>query len=305
MRSLTLTLALASTLSLAACKDDAATDDSTATDDSSTDDSSTDDSTAASLYEQLGGETGVNTLLDAFLGNVAADARINWFFARADLAQLKSQLHDQICAATGGGCTYSGASMVDAHAGMGITNAQFNAMVEDLLAACDSLGIPYSAALDGSETIDPLLVALVGMQTDIVTDPEGNTTYFNQIGSAYGGGNGHAAVSAVIDAMLGYVATDSRINAFFAASDLTALRNHLIDQVCEATGGYCTYTGLDMQTAHAGMCISSDDFNALVEDLLFGLDDLGVPYALDGSELIDPLLLTLAGMSTDIVEECK
>lgn len=304
MRLTQLTLGLTLALGLAACKgdDDAATD--SAADDSATDDSTATDDTGTeqSLYEQLGGETAIRAVVAELVKNIAADGRINWMFANADLPALEASLHDQICAATGGGCTYSGADMKTAHAGMAITDAQFNALVEDLLKALDTLGVPY--ALDGSQPIDPLLLALVGMQGDIVEDADGSAVYFNQLG-VYAGGDGYAAVSAVIDAMLGYVAADSRINGFFATTDLANLRALLIEQVCDATGGYCTYSGRDMKSSHAGLCIGSDDFNALVEDLLKGLDDLGVPYALDGSELIDPLLLTLAGMSTDIVEECK
>lgn len=302
MRLTNLALGLTLALGLAACKgdDDAATD--SAADDSATDDSSADDTgTEQSLYEQLGGETAIRAVVAELVKNIAADGRINWMFANADLPALEGALHDQICAATGGGCTYSGADMKTAHAGMAITDAQFNALVEDLLKALDTLGVPY--ALDGSQPIDPLLLALVGMQGDIVEDADGSKVYFNQLG-VYAGGDGYLAISAVIDAMLGYVAADSRINSFFATTDLANLRALLIEQVCDATGGYCTYSGRDMKSSHAGLCIGADDFNALVEDLLKGLDDLGVPYALNGSELIDPLLLTLAGMSSDIVEEC-
>jgi hemoglobin len=235
-----------------------------------------DTGTGRSLYEQLGGEMAIRAVVAEMVENIAADSRINWMFANADLPSLENQLHDQICEATGGGCTYTGADMKTAHAGMAITDAQFNALVEDLLTALDTLGVPY--ALDGSQTIDPLLLALVGMQGDIVEDADGSGVYFNQLGG-YAGGDGHLAVSAVIDAMLGYVAADARINSYFAATDLADLRDSLIEQVCEVTGGYCTYSGRDMKSVHAGYCISEDDFNALFEDLLKGLDDLGVPYS--------------------------
>ena len=250
------------------------------------------DTAEDSLYVQLGGETGVKALLDVFLRNVGADTSINWMFATADMANLKQQLHDQICAASGGGCTYSGASMLDAHAGMGITSDQFNALAGDLLAALTELGVPY--ALDGSQPIDPLLIALVGMQTEIVTDPDGTITTFNKIG-------GYGAVNAVIDEFLANVAADTRINGFFATTDLANLKQLLVEQVCSATGGYCVYTGRSMCEAHDGMGVTSDDFNALVEDLLTALDTLGVPYALDGSEAIDPLLIALVGMEGQVL----
>jgi hemoglobin len=191
--------------------------------------------------------------------------------------------------------------MATAHAGMAITDAQFNALVEDLLLALDELGVPY--ALDGSQVIDPLLLALVGMQADIVTDPDGSSVYFNQLG-------GHGAITAVIDLFLARVVTDARINGRFAdaiARDGGAdLRAKLIDQVCQATGGYCTYTGADMVTAHAGMCISSAEFYWMAEDLLGALDDAGVPYSdfFTGSELGDLLVQTIVAMEEDVTEEC-
>lgn len=252
------------------------------------------DTATASLYDQLGGAPAVSLVVDTFIAKVAADPKINWFFADTDIPHLKAQLNDQICAATGGPCTYTGADMKTAHAGMAITNDQFDALTGDLLAALDELGIPY--ALDGSQTIDPLLLALVGMKGDIVTDADGSGVYFNQLG-------GHAAVEAVIDTFLGHVAADARINSFFASTDLADLRGKLVDQVCQATGGYCTYKGKSMLEAHTGMNITDDDFNALVEDLILAFDDLGVPHSdtLDGSELGDALLVALAGMHDDIV----
>jgi hemoglobin len=279
--------------------DDSTGDEGTADEGSGGDDADAgDDGGTDSLYDQLGGADAVNALIAEFVVQVSEDPEINWFFVNADIPRLGGLLHDQICAATGGGCEYTGLDMVTVHANMGITDAQFNALVADLLAACDNLDIPY--ALDGSQPIDPLLLALVDMQTDIVTDPDGSLTYFNQIGTAYGSGNGFAAVNVVIAEFLSVVAADSRINGFFASSDLVVLGRLLVEQVCEATGGYCTYSGGDMCTVHEGMGVTADDFNALVEDLLTALDNLGIPWALDGSELIDALLLTLAGMQGQV-----
>jgi hemoglobin len=120
--------------------------------------------------------------------------------------------------------------------------------------------------------------------------------YFNQLG-------GHAAVELVIDTFLTNVLEDPEINGRFAVTDAAVLRGHLIDQVCQATGGYCTYTGRSMLDAHTGMNITEDEFNFLVGDLLRALDTLGVPYSegLDGSGLADALLLALLGMKGDIV----
>jgi hemoglobin len=84
------------------------------------------------LYERLGGSAALTAVVDDFVANVAADQKINHFFAKTDIPTFKKNLTDQLCAATGGGCTYSGKDMKTAHAGLGISNADWDALVADL-----------------------------------------------------------------------------------------------------------------------------------------------------------------------------
>ena len=70
-----------------------------------------------SLYERLGGQPAIVAVVDDFVGNVAKDKRIKGFFAHTDIANLKTKLVEQICAATGGPCTYTGRDMKTVHAG--------------------------------------------------------------------------------------------------------------------------------------------------------------------------------------------
>jgi len=71
----------------------------------------------------------------------------------------------------------------------------------------------------------------------------------------------------------------------------------LVDQVCEAAGGPCTYTGRDMKETHAGMGVTAGEFDALVEDLVATLDDFNVPRAEQ-----EELLGLLGPLREDIVE---
>jgi len=64
-----------------------------------------------SLYDRLGGKPAITAVVDDFIGNVAGDTRINKRFATADIPRLKTMLVNQICQASGGPCTYTGASM--------------------------------------------------------------------------------------------------------------------------------------------------------------------------------------------------
>jgi hemoglobin len=116
----------------------------------------------ASLYERLGGKPAITAVVDDFVGNVAADKRINGFFAKANVPHLKAMLVDQICEASGGPCKYTGRDMRSAHAGMGVGEADFNALVEDLIKTLDKFKVP---AREKNE----LLGALGSMKKDIVT----------------------------------------------------------------------------------------------------------------------------------------
>jgi len=114
-----------------------------------------------SLYQRLGGKPAITAVVDDFIGNVAADGRINARFANTNIPRLKAMLVDQICAATGGPCKYTGRSMLDAHRGMNITDAEFNALVADLVKSLNTFKVP-------AEEQKELLTALGGMKGDIV-----------------------------------------------------------------------------------------------------------------------------------------
>ena len=105
------------------------------------------------------------------------------------------------------------------------------------------------------------------------------------------------AITAVVDEFVANVATDKEINSFFSKTDIPHLKRMLVDQICEATGGPCTYRGMDMKSTHAGMGVKEKHFNALVGDLVKALDKFKVP-AKEKNEL----LTALASMKKDIVE---
>ena len=113
------------------------------------------------LYDRLGGKDAITAVVDDFVANIAADARINSFFANADIPHLKAMLVDQICEASGGPCKYTGKTMKESHTGMGVKDEHFNALVEDLVKALDKFKVPEKEKGE-------LVGALGGMKGDIV-----------------------------------------------------------------------------------------------------------------------------------------
>lgn len=123
----------------------------------------------------------------------------------------------------------------------------------------------------------------------VETAPPGNSLY-DRLG-------GKSAITAVVDQFVANVANDTRINGRFATTDIPKMKGHIVDQVCMATGGPCTYTGRAMKPLHAGMKITDADFSALVGDLVAALDKCKVP-AQEKSELLG----ILGPLKKDIVE---
>lgn len=115
----------------------------------------------ATLWDALGGDAGTGRVIDGTLRRAHADPAIADLFADTDDAYLKARLLEQICAASGGGCTYTGLPMDEAHSGMAITPAEFGRFVAHLTAAMDEAGVP-------AESQSKLLALLGPMQPDIV-----------------------------------------------------------------------------------------------------------------------------------------
>ncbi|MCW5752254.1 MAG: group 1 truncated hemoglobin [Alphaproteobacteria bacterium] len=115
----------------------------------------------ATLYERLGGKPAIEAVVDDFLGNVAANPEINFFFANSDIGKLRGHLVAQVCEASGGPCKYTGRDMPTTHKGMAITERQFNSMGADMQKTLVKFHVPDREQKE-------LLTLLGSLQKDIV-----------------------------------------------------------------------------------------------------------------------------------------
>src|SRR4051812_11640395 len=114
------------------------------------------------LYRALGGTDGITKVVDAALAEIHGDLRINLFFEKTDMADLRRLLIEQICAATGGPCEYTGRSMEEAHSGLNLSDADFDAFVEDLVHAMDSVKVPMELQKQLLGLLGPMRPQVVG-----------------------------------------------------------------------------------------------------------------------------------------------
>ena len=114
------------------------------------------------LYRALGAQAGIEKAVDAVLLEIHNDPHINLFFANTDMPDLRRLLVEQFCAATGGPCEYTGRSMEEAHSGLNLTNADFDAFVEDLKASMNELKVPQASQKKLIGMLAPMRPQIVG-----------------------------------------------------------------------------------------------------------------------------------------------
>jgi hemoglobin len=122
---------------------------------------------APTLYKRLGGYDALAAVTDDFLGRLATDQQFSKFFVghSADsIKRIRQLIVDQLCAATGGPCVYTGRDMKTANAGLGITDKDWDASVRLLVATLEKLNVP-------AKEKDEVLGAIGGLKKDIVDKP--------------------------------------------------------------------------------------------------------------------------------------
>ena len=116
------------------------------------------------LYQQLGGQSGLVTLMDDFMTQLLADKRMAPFFKDVDHKHVKAQLVAQFCEVSGGPCKLKGPDMKKAHSGFDVSKGDFNALVEVLQQSMDAQGIAFG-------TQNRLLARLAPMHREIINTP--------------------------------------------------------------------------------------------------------------------------------------
>ncbi|AQZ65518.1 Cyanoglobin; Hemoglobin-like protein HbN [[Actinomadura] parvosata subsp. kistnae] len=115
-----------------------------------------------SIFDQVGGASAVSAVVDEFYTRVLADPSLQGYFTGTDVGRLKAHQRSFVAAALGGPQQYRGKSMAEAHAGMGITGADFDAVVGHLAGSLAHCGVP-------GETIATIAGALAPLKDQIVS----------------------------------------------------------------------------------------------------------------------------------------
>jgi hemoglobin len=263
--------------------------------------------TAKTLWDKLGGEANVKRVVDDFVAAAAPDPKVNFLrndkykLDAAGAALLKRRLVEFVSAATGGPLKYEGKDMKTAHLGMGITNAEFNALAGHLKTALEKNGAK-------PDDVNSVLLAVGGTRKDIVeakeepkpaepAKPSGTQTLWDKLG-------GEKNVAKVVDDLFASAGADPKVNFFRdkdfrpTAEEVATLKKKVIEFFSAATGGPLKYNGKDMKSAHKNMRITDAEFDAFAGHLKKALEKNGAT-----AEDVKTVMDAVGGTRKDIVEK--
>jgi len=133
------------------------------------------------------------------------------------------------------------------------------------------------------------LAAHSGFAQTYTPTPPANDALYQQFG-------GQAGLVKLMDDFVARLLADPRMQPFFKDADLKHLKEELVTQFCEVSGGPCKRNGPDMKKVHDGFDINRGHFNALVEVLQQAMDAQGIAFSAQNR-----MLAQLAPMHRDIV----
>ena len=155
--------------------------------------------------------------------------------------------------------------------------------------------MPFPLRWTRSALLGFVLFAASGLRILSAADaPASGPSLYKRLG-------GYDAIAAVTDDFLGRLLSEPNFVKFFSGASndsKSRIRQHIVDQLCFATGGPCVYTGRTMKAAHAGLGITNADWDLAVRDLVASLDKFHVPAKEQGE-----LAAILATVKGDIVEQ--
>lgn len=115
-----------------------------------------------SIYERIGGQEALITVVDDFYERVLADPELASFFTGSNMSRLKGKQVEFFAQALGGPAEYSGLSMKQVHQGRGIGQRHFDLVAKYLSESLLAAGVP-------SETVDEIIGAVAPLSDDIVS----------------------------------------------------------------------------------------------------------------------------------------
>ena len=113
------------------------------------------------VYDSIGGARALRTVVDVFYRRVLADPALQHYFKDVDVERLSAHQRSFLAMALGGPGLYSGRDLAEAHKGLAIDDADFDAMTGHLVGVLRDLGVTGEELTTAIERIESFRDAVV------------------------------------------------------------------------------------------------------------------------------------------------
>ena len=116
------------------------------------------------LYTRIGGQRGIQAVVDDFVVRMTTHPQVGRYFAGLDTSagsRFRSHLVDFICAATGGNSSYRGRDMQNAHRALNISDSDWEVTVSNLKQSLETARVAAREIQDVVNVIAPLKQQIV------------------------------------------------------------------------------------------------------------------------------------------------
>ncbi len=134
-----------------------------------------------------------------------------------------------------------------------------------------------------------IAIAALSLSTVLASPAWADDALYQALGQKSG-------LTALMDDFMLRLLADPRMQPFFKDTNQANFKAQLVNQVCQVSGGPCTYKGADMKSAHGSMDITKTHFNALVEVLQQSMEARSIAFGTQNK-----LLAKLAPMHRDVI----
>ena len=117
---------------------------------------------STTLYQRLGGASGITRLVDDVISAHLVNPIVKTRFENIkDLEHAKRMASEFFCAGSGGPETYTGKDMLAAHKGMNISEQEYLAVTDDIIAAMNKQNLDQS-------TVNDVIAILYSLKDNII-----------------------------------------------------------------------------------------------------------------------------------------
>jgi len=254
---------------------------------------------AKTVYERLGGESGITNFVEQMYAKATADVRTKSFFEKnkAKVSVHKKQLVSFLTKLFGGPSSYELSDVRAAHYTLNLSDYHFDCLLDIFSAVFKEMGVKPKDMQDAIAALQPIRADVttgytVRMEMARKNVEKGKDQLFKRLGNSEG-------ITSLVDMWFNIAKSDARLKDVIGES-LEKMKAGATIYLVELLGGPKAYKGKSLGEIHRNLDINDYHFDALIADLSRALLGAGHP-----DNLIDEVMVTIEPARAEVLEKSR